>query len=337
MGDELMTVLSADAEATEANAPPLGDRELRELYEALVLTRAVDEHVERLQRAGKVGIWAPSAEAAPVAIGVASALTNDDWLYPSHRDLGAFLVRGGGIGQLVAQVLGTVHDVTLGRQVAGHPTLPDGLFVPPSAALATQVQQAAGTAMAMKIRGREAVSVALCGAGAVDQPAFHAGLETAARHGAPLVVVCRSAGEDRGGVRRARAHGLFAFLVDGADVLAVLKATAEARERALAGEGPSLVEAVTVPAVQGQDTPDALSRLQPFLEHRGLLDPGRIAEARERADRKVAEAVEAEAAEPRPPLDSFLDGLTATRSWMLEEAREALAGHTAGTDDDRGR
>lgn len=334
MGDDLMTVLSADAEATDANAPSLSDRELRDLYEALVLTRAVDEHVARLQRAGKVGIWAPSAEAAAVSVGAASALSADDWLYPSHRDVGGFLARGGGLRQLLAQFLGTAGDVTRGRQVAGHPSLPGGRFVPSSAALGTQVQHAAGTALAMKIRGRAAVALALCGGAAADQAAFCVGLETAVRHRAPLVVVCRT-GDDHAVARRAGGHGLEAARVDGGDVLAVLKATAAARDRALAGDGPALVEARVAPAARQEDAPDALDRLQPYLEHRGLLDPGRAAEARERADRRVAEAVEAESAQPRPPVESLLEDVLAADNWLLDEAREHLAG--GDSDDERGR
>src|SRR5919205_2690703 len=123
-----------------------------------------------------------------------------------------------------------------------------------SSAVATQITHAVGAALASKIRGDGAVTICYFGDGATSEGDFHEGLNFAAIHKLPVIFVC----EDNGlaisvplprqmpvqqPADRAAAYNMPGVALDGADLLAVYQATVQARERALAGEGPTLLDA----------------------------------------------------------------------------------------------
>jgi 2-oxoisovalerate dehydrogenase E1 component alpha subunit len=318
MTDASTRVLGDDLEETDRLAPELRDRDLVGLYEALTLARLLDSHGEQMQQAGELGFWVGSGSAAAVSVAAAAALDEADWFYPSFRDAAAFLVRGGSVEKIAAQILGSADDLVKGRQVPNHGSLPGGRFVSVSASLATQFQHAAGTAVAMRLRGAPQVALAVTGAGAVGQPAFHLGLETAARHRAPAIFVVR--GRESGAARRAEAIGLASEVVDGTDVLAIYKAVHDARERAVTAHMATLVEA-RIPA---SGAADARSRLRPYLEFRGAWDPGREEALTQRLEARIASALAAARAAGPPPAESVFDDVYAERTWVLEEQAEAL-------------
>ncbi len=316
---ELLTVLADDVEAIERNVADLSDADLTALYESLVVARIVDERCARLQQSGRIGFWAASGSSAAVSAGAARAFQDGDWLYPSYRDVAAFLVRGGSIEQLFAQVLSSREDLAHGRQLPGHATLPSGRFVSVSGPLATQIQHAAGTAFAMKLRQDTHAVVALFGAASTDQAAFQVGLSTAARHAAPVVFVCRCPSASLAAF--AAAYEVTAVSVDGTDMLAVYTAARAARQAAIAGDGPTLIEAV-VPDETPAEVPGA--RLRPYLEHRGVWDAGREEDFRGRCDERVAAAVAAAENAGPPPADAMFDDVWALRPWMLQEQSRKL-------------
>ncbi len=316
---ELLTVLADDVEAIERNVEDLSDADLTALYESLVLARIVDERCARLQQAGRIGFWAPSGNSAAVSAGAARAFQDGDWLYPSYRDVAAFLVRGGSIEQLFAQILSSREDLGRGRQLPGHATLPSGRFVSVSGPLATQIQHAAGTAMAMKLQHDPHAVLALFGVAATDQAAFQVALSTAARHTAPAVFVCRCASASLAPI--AVAYGIMAVSVDGTDMLAVYTAARTARRAAVGGEGPTLIEAV-VP--DGTTAEEPAGRLRPYLEYRGVWDAGREEEFGRNCDERVAAAVAAAENAGPPPADAMFDDVWAERPWMLQEQSRKL-------------
>ena len=316
---ELLTVLAADVETIERNVGDLSDADLTALYESLVVTRIVDERCERLQRSGRIGLWVPSGPSAAVSAGAARAFHDGDWLYPSYLDVGAFLMRGGSIEQLLAQVLASRDDLARGRQLPGHGVLPAGRFLSVSGSLAAHIQHAAGTALAMKLRDDAQTVLALFGAAATDQAAFQIGLSTAARYAAPVVFVCRCPSASLAPI--ATANGVAQVSVDGTDMLAVYTAARTAREAALTDAGPTLVEAVVPP---GTATAEPAARLRPYLEYRGVWDAGREEEYSRRCEERVAAAVaSAETAGP-PPTDTMFDDVWAERPWMLQEQSHKL-------------
>lgn len=340
---DVRRVLSADAADVDLGEQGLDDAALARLYEAMVTTRAVDERARRLHADGEIGFYVASRGLEGVAVGAVFPLQGSDWLFPSHRDLGMFLWRGGSLRAWFDQLFGNAADLTKGRRLPGHASLPAGRFVAVPGRVGAQAVHAVGCALAMRRRRQEACALACFGEAAAAGADFLAALTIAARFGAPAVLVCRSAESARGAhtgtaaplAQRARDHGLLAARVDGTDVLAVLAAVREARDTALRGGGATLVEAVLDESAlfgaaargngpSGERRRDPLARLADFLEEAGVWDAAREEELGRRLRARVDEAVEAARSEPAPDAAVLFDDVYEELPWLLQEQRERL-------------
>ena len=146
--NEVQRVLSGDAAAVETEALGLDDGALVRLYEAMAATRAVDQESARLHREGEIPFYVSSAGLESVSVASAFPLGTSDWLFPSHRDLGMYLLRGGSMRSWFDQLFGNTADLAKGRQLPGQHSRPRGRFVSVSGRVGTQVLQAAGCAAA---------------------------------------------------------------------------------------------------------------------------------------------------------------------------------------------
>jgi len=322
MGRQPLSLLSADPESAEAAKVLLDDEQLRALYETLTLTRVLDDTCARLHRDGRVGFFVPALPASASSAAAAIALHDDDWLFPSFRDTAAYLARGGRLDDFLAQLLAADGDLVKGRQLPGQGSLAEGRFVAPSGAAGTQIQHAAGVALAMQLRGESQVALAIFGPAAVAQGAFHTGLNTAVFHQVPAIFLCRTSGIEVPPVaERGSGYGLGTELVDGTDCLAVANAVAAARAKAIAGGGPTLIEAVS----EGEELEqDAAGRLRGFVEHRGLWDAEREEAFVRRCRDRVLDALEAVETAGPASADSILDDVWAEQPWMLQDQAERL-------------
>ena len=337
MADELFRVLSGDLEAVEADGPQLSDAELRRLLEAMVTARALDERCAALHADGEIGFYVAARGEEAAAVGAATALRPEDWVFPSHRDPGVYLLRGGSLRAWLDQLFGNDADLTRGRQMPGHHSLPDGRFVSVSSSIGTHIVQAAGCAMAIKIRGDSSAVLASFGRAAASSSDFHTALNLAASFAAPVVFLCRNVdlpaaaaagplvpGESIAG--HAVAYGLEGVRVDGTDVLAVLQAVTAARDNAVQGAGATLIEAVGI----GPEA-DPIERFRAYLDARGVWDAARQEELDAQLGKRLEEAVAAAAAAPGPVRDSLFVDVYSELPWMLQEQREGLV-----ADEDRG-
>jgi TPP-dependent pyruvate/acetoin dehydrogenase alpha subunit len=210
-------------------------------------------------------------------------------------------------------------------------------------------------ALAAKIRGRDDVGLVYFGDGATSTGDFHVACNLAAVHKAPCVLLLRNNGWAISTPRaiqtatatlaqKAVAYGMKGVLVDGNDMLALIHVVAEAAARARAGEGPTLIEAVTYrrgahtssddPSVyRDPGEPKAWEASDPIKRFRAYCEAKRVwsrdDEERLRQDfagRFTALVKEAEAVPARPPLASLFDDVYAERPWHIEEqARELEA------------
>jgi len=332
MGRQLLSLLSADAESTEAAKVLLDDTQLRALYETLTLTRILDDTCTGLHRDGRVGFFVPSLPAAASSAAAAIALHDGDWLFPSFRDAAAYLARGGQIDDFLAQLLGAEGDLVKGHQLPGQGSLPAGRFVAPSGAAGTQIQHAAGVALAMQLRGDTQVAAAIFGPSAVAQGAFHTGLNAAVRHQVPAIFLCRTLGTEQPTVAaRGTGYGLTTELVDGTDCLAVANAVTTARAQAIEGGGPTLIEAV----VDGSEPEqDAAGRLRGFVEHRGLWDAEREEAFVRRSQDRLLDALEAVESAGPVSAEGVLQDVWAEQPWMLQEQAARLEKTRLAEDGD---
>jgi pyruvate dehydrogenase E1 component alpha subunit len=242
-------------------APALADRDhalLLRIYETMVLTRAVEDRMVAMYRGGDLlgslytGHWHEG-----ISVGAASALRQDDYLAPIHRDLGAHLWRGMEPWQVMASFMGKATSPTGGRDGTLHYGRLDlGIYNLPSH-IPANFPVAIGMAFAAKYRGEDRLALAFCGDGSTSRADWHESLNIAAVLKLPCVFVIennqwaystplrlQSASESF--AVKAVAYGMPGVKVDGTDVMAVYDATAEAVARARAGDGPSLIEGVTM-------------------------------------------------------------------------------------------
>ncbi len=250
---------SAGGRATEASEPSahltLEDRIW--LLRAMLMMRGVEERAMTLYRQGKVpGSFYDGYGQEAVSAGAAFAMAPQDRLCILHRDLAAHLIRGVSPTRILSQYMGRAAGITRGRDGNVHfgdrklgcvgmvSMLPDMMLV------------ATGMAMAFKLRGEARCALTWFGDGSTSRGDFHEAMNWAGVQKLPVVFVLEnnqyaySTPLDKqfavDPVERAEAYGFVGVTVDGNDAEAMFEATRAARERALAGEGPTLIEAVTM-------------------------------------------------------------------------------------------
>jgi pyruvate dehydrogenase E1 component alpha subunit len=252
----------------------LDDSDLRELLRLMVRARALDRECWALQRQGELTVYPPFEGQEAAQVGSAFALGPDDFVFPSFRELAAAVVRGVDVVEYLEYHRGTWH---------GGPYDPIATrFAPICVPVATQIVHAVGWALGARLDGSSACAIAYFGDGSASEGDFHEGANLAAVFEAPVVLFCQNNGwaisvppdEQYAAPIAARAagYGIPGVRVDGNDVLAVLDVTRTALERARAGDGPTLVEAVTY-RVGPHSTADDDTRYR---------DPAEIAAWRER-------------------------------------------------------
>ncbi|MGH9335859.1 MAG: thiamine pyrophosphate-dependent enzyme, partial [Vicinamibacteria bacterium] len=233
-----------------------GKRQLQELLFYMVLTRKLEESLARLHREQK--LFSPlglRSGLEAVSVGAAFVTTPKDSVASSLPTVGALLLRGVKPVEIVLEFLGKATSPSGGRDGIRHfGDLARGIVATTGHA-AAHVSVMAGLAFAAKVQGEDRVALALVSDEAVASGDFHEGLNFAAVHKTPLVVVvARFPSSGRGVAQpagpevaqlyeRARGYGLAALPVDGSDLLQVVQVVETAMDRAKSGEGPTLIEA----------------------------------------------------------------------------------------------
>lgn len=234
----------------------LTDDQAIDMYRTMLLARRFDERVLLLQRAGKINFHVSGIgqEAAQVAAGFALDRTVDYFL-PYYRDYGLVLSVGMTVRELMLSVFAKAEDPNSGgRQMPGHFGHKRLRIVTGSSPVTTQVPHAVGIALAAKMKGEQFASFVTFGEGSSNQGDFHEGCNFAGVHKLPVIIMCENnqyaisvpLHKQISGriVDRAAGYGFPGFRVDGNDPLEVYQVVKEARERALKGEGPTLIEAM---------------------------------------------------------------------------------------------
>jgi TPP-dependent pyruvate/acetoin dehydrogenase alpha subunit len=227
------------------------------LLRAMLMMRGLEERAMSLYRQGKVpGSFYDGCGQEAVSAGAAFAMAPEDRLCVLHRDLAAHLIRGVPPARVLAQYLARETGITHGRDGNVHfgdrtvgcvgmvSMLPDMMLV------------ATGMAMAFKLRGERRCALTWFGDGSTSRGDFHEAMNWAGVQRLPVIFVLEnnqyaySTPLDKqfavDPVQRAAAYGFVGQTVDGNDVEAVFEAALAARERAIAGGGPTLIEAVTM-------------------------------------------------------------------------------------------
>ncbi|WP_449539859.1 pyruvate dehydrogenase (acetyl-transferring) E1 component subunit alpha [Ferdinandcohnia sp. Marseille-Q9671] len=326
----------------EAAVPSLSDDQLKELMRRMVYTRILDQRSISLNRQGRLGFYAPTAGQEASQIASQFALEKEDFILPGYRDVPQIVWHGLPLYQAFLFSRGHFH----GNQV------PEGVnVISPQIIIGAQYIQCAGVALGMKKRGSKSIAITYTGDGGTSQGDFYEGINFAGAFKAPAVFIVQN---NRFAIstpvekqsaastlaQKAVAAGIPGIQVDGMDPLAVYAAVKEARERAINGEGPTLIETLTYrygPHTMAGDDPtryrtseldnewekkDPLVRFRKYLEAKGVwneeLENKVIEEAKEDIKNAIKKADEA----PKQKVTDLISFMYEELPQNLEEQME---------------
>ena len=326
------------------------DDQLRSILEDMVTARVQARRLWNLQRQGQVGTVAPIDGHEAAIVGAVHALDPEhDWVVPQYREPLALRRYG-------PEILDRYLLYNRGHPAGGH--IPDPIRVlPPQISLGTQIPHAVGIAWGMTLQDEPGIVLVFFGDGSSSEGDFYEAGNLAGVLKAPVVLLClnnqwaistpvhlQTAAESF--AAKAEAFGMPGILVDGNDAAAVYDAVEEAKARALANRGPTLIEASLyrlgphttaddptryVPAddLAAAQKNDPLERLRTELSDRGLWDDDTHAATEAAALVRFDEAFEVAKTAPLEP-DAVLNHCYSTDTQRLARQRTELLGRSPG-------
>lgn len=275
---QLIRVLDDEGSPKGAWDPGLDAETLKRGLRAMLLTRAYDERMVRMQRQGKTSFYMKCTGEEAVAVAQAFAFERNDMFFPTYRQQGLLIARDWPILDMMCQVYSNSGDRLKGRQMPVMYSSREAGFFSISGNLGTQISQAVGWTMASAYKGDTRIASGWIGDGATAEPDFHYALTLASVYHAPVVlnvvnnqwaISCYqgiAGGDESTFASRGIGYGIPALRVDGNDFLAVFAVTRWAAERARSNLGPTLIELFTYRAA-AHSTSDDPSRYRPADEY----------------------------------------------------------------------
>ena len=316
---------------------PYDKQFLLSLYKRMALIRQFEERVKFLFLEGVMpGTIHQYNGQEGIAVGVCSALREGDVITSTHRPHGHALARGLSVESLMHELFGKVTGCCKGKGGSMHMGDLEKGMVPAIAIVAGAIPMATGMALAMKMKKQANVVACFMGDGAVNEGAFHEGVNMGAIWSLPVIYVIEnnlySASTpifDMVRVKklsdRAAGYGIPGVTVDGNDVLAVHEAMRAAISRALRGEGPTLLECMTY-RLTGHSRRDPcnyqpeeerknalenepIGRFGRYLVEKGLASEDELAKARTENEAEIEAAVKSAMAAADPAPEQALEDL----------------------------
>jgi pyruvate dehydrogenase E1 component alpha subunit len=324
---------------------------LLSLYRRMVLGRRFDTQATALTRQGRLAVYPSSRGQDACQVGAALALRERDWLFPTYRDSVAVLTRGVPADQTLTLLRGDWH--------CGYD--PYAYRVAPQCTpLATNTLHAVGLARAARLRRQDQVALVLLGDGATSEGDTHEALNFAAVWKAPVVFLVQNNGyaisvplakqtAAPSLAAKGIGYGIPSVLVDGNDAAAVYATVRDAVRRAAAGQGPTLIEALTYrieahtnaddatryragDEVQAWLARDPVTRLEAYLRAVRLLDDASAAALAAEAERLAEEVRRQMNTEVSTDPGELFEHVYARPTASLERQRNALLAELAAAD-----
>ncbi|MBN8705459.1 MAG: pyruvate dehydrogenase (acetyl-transferring) E1 component subunit alpha [Bacteroidetes bacterium] len=336
-----------------ASVPDMPKEDIVELFKTILKVRVIDSRMFKMQRQGRIAFYMATQGEEATHVGTAYALKPQDWMFPQYREHGAAFVRGLTLQQFINQIFGNSGDLNKGRQMPMHWGSRNLNLVTISSPLGTQIPQCAGAAYAMKIKKKDSVALAFFGEGTTSEGDFHAGLNFAGVYKAPAIFFCRNNGwaistpfhrqtAAENIAVKAVAYGIEGVRVDGNDLFAVIDIVRQARERAVKGNGPTLIEALTyrLSSHSTSDDPSAYRseekddgpwklkepavRLRKFLGNQGLWSMKEEQDWEKACEKELLDAIKVAENTPKPEMDALFEDIFDELPWNLREQKSQL-------------
>lgn len=232
--------------------------DLKEMYRYMLLARKLDERMWLLNRAGKLPFVISCQGQEATQVGIALALDKEqDILSPYYRDLALVTYFGITPEETMLSAFAKEGDINSGgKQMPSHFSKKAANVMTQGSTVATQILHAVGAAYKFRMDDEARIALTTVGEGSTNQGDFHEGLNFAGTHDLPFICVIENNKyaistpiELQYGAEklsdRAIGYGMFGEQIDGNDPIAVYASVKRARERALNGEGASLIEAMS--------------------------------------------------------------------------------------------
>jgi pyruvate dehydrogenase E1 component alpha subunit len=342
---EPLRILAPDGSVPDGYSPPLPEAELLAAYRLMLLSRRLDERAFNLQRQGRLGTFSPVHGQEAAVVGSAWALDPaHDWVVPQYRELPAMLRQGYTLDRFFLYFMGNPE----GNRI------PEGVnLLPFQISLATQLPHAVGLAWGLRHQGRDGVVCVYFGDGASSEGDFHEACNLAGLRRAPVIFLLQNNGwaistpvsmqtAAASFAARAAGYGFPGELVDGNDLFAVHDATVRAVQRARAGDGPTLIEALTYrlgphntaddPAryvdpeeLEARRALEPIARLRSYLQGAGILQAGVEERLQAEIEAEIAEALAAAEARAGASAAQMFEHVYADPPARVLAQRRALA------------
>ena len=312
---------------------------LLQLYRTMVTIRHFEERVKYLFLEGIMpGTIHQYQGQEAVATGVCAALRADDVITSTHRPHGHAIAKGLSVESMMHELFGKATGCCRGKGGSMHLGDLDRGMVPAIAIVGGGIPVATGIGLAFRMRREPRVAVCFMGDGATNEGTFHEAINMGAIWSLPVVYLIENnlygastpihqVARVAHLADRACAYGIPGATVDGNDVLAVYEAAREAVERARAGDGPTLLEAVTY-RITGHSRRDPclyqpeeerrqalarepIGRFAAWLMAEGIADQARLDAICTDVDAQIEAAVRSAMAGPDPLPEDALDGVFA--------------------------
>ena len=231
--------------------------DLMRAWRRMVTIRRFEERVEKEFQAGTIpGFCHVYLGQEASAVGVCFELTDEDWIGSTHRGHGHCIAKGCDVKGMMLEIMGKAEGLCGGKGGSMHIADMSKGMLGANAIVGGSPPIAVGAALTQKTKGTGKVAVAFAGDGASNQGTTFEAMNMAVVLQAPAIFAFENNGYGEftaasyavGGpsiAERAKAFGMPAEVVDGADFFAVHEAMGRALERARAGEGPYALELVT--------------------------------------------------------------------------------------------
>ncbi|MFH1750678.1 MAG: pyruvate dehydrogenase (acetyl-transferring) E1 component subunit alpha [Candidatus Micrarchaeota archaeon] len=340
---EHLQVLDENGNLDAALEPQIQPELLKEMYRLMVLGRAFDRKLMKMQRSGRIYTYIPVEGQEACQIGSILALQKEDWMVPAFRESIAYIAKGMPLKTLLFYWMGNEKGNSAPANVNA---------LPVSIPVGTQMLHAVGIGWAARLKGQQTVAITYFGDGATSEGDFYEAINFAGVFKTNTIFLCQNNGWAISVPRSKQtaaetlaqkgiAAGIRSIQVDGNDILAVYKATKEAADRARKGEGPTLIECITYRigphstsddpskyrnALEAQDwlKKDPMERFRNYLQKKGIWNEGWESKLQGDAQSQIDAAIKEAEAENSIPLEEMFKHVYSEIPPSLREQMEEI-------------